>query len=191
MVKSIESPRHEFKLGISAGGWDFWDLIFRFTIRYLISNSPFNGSVYNRYREKRIEINKKRSYLFIHGIFCKFFTRGKVYIWFRQLSYVSFFSYSGNVGKFTRSVHTEVEFIFTIEGRNTNFGMAERGGGWRPEIFIVAMTTPLVRATVSINVIAICWKKNATKIRSFLILVSPSSSKRKEYFRLISTRGKK
>lgn len=59
MVKSIESPRHEFKLGISAGGWDFWNLIFRFTIRYLISNSPFNGSVYNRYREKRIEINKK------------------------------------------------------------------------------------------------------------------------------------
>lgn len=156
MVKSIESPRHEFKLGISAGGWDFWNLIFRFTIRYLISNSPFNGSVYNRYREKRIEINKK-DLIYLYTEYFVTFSREAKYTsdFFNYRS--SFFStYSGNVGKFTRSVHTEVEFIFTIEGRNTNFGMAERGGGWRPEIFIVAMTTPLVRATVSINVIAIC-----------------------------------
>lgn len=41
VVKNIELLRHEFKLDIPAGGegWDFWNLIFRFTkdIRYLIS----------------------------------------------------------------------------------------------------------------------------------------------------------
>lgn len=105
--------------------------------------------------EKRIEINKKDLIYLYTEYFVTFSREAKYtsdFVNYRS----SFFSYSGNVGKFTRSVHTEVEFIFTIEGRNTNFGMAERGGGWRPEIFIVAMTTPLVRATVSINVIAIC-----------------------------------
>lgn len=105
MVKSIESPRHEFKLGISAGGWDFWNLIFRFTIRYLISNSPFNGSVYNRYREKRIEINKKDLIYLYTEYFVTFSQEAKYtsdFVNYRS----SFFSYSRNVGKFTRSVHT-------------------------------------------------------------------------------------
>lgn len=110
MVKSIESPRHEFKLDISAGGWDFWDLIFRFTIRYLISNSPFNGSVYNRYREKRIEINKKDLIYLYTEYFVTFSREAKYtsdFVNYRS----SFFSYSGNVGKFTRSVHTRKIYI--------------------------------------------------------------------------------
>lgn len=105
--------------------------------------------------EKRIEINKK-DLIYLYTEYFVTFSRDAKYT-SDFVNYRTFhFFHTVEMLENSHVVYTQVEFIFTIEGRNTNFGMAERGGGWRPEIFIVAMTTPLVRATVSINVIAIC-----------------------------------
>lgn len=114
----------------------------------------------------------KKDLIYLHIYQSKIFRKKNIsLITFLSLHFI-FWTYSGNIGNFTWCTH--VEFIFTIEGRNTNFGIARRGRGWRPEIFIVTMTTPLVRATVSINVIAIC-RKNAAKIRSLPTILVPSS----------------